>query len=96
MQTASLIPYIASVSFPLALRPMLLKQRCDPFDGARWLFEPKVQDDRALILSAMAAALRGACRRRSGAMLASGGTVLDGELVVLRAEGRPDSDALAP
>ena len=51
---------LVSIPLPFAFRPMLFKQRGEPFDGARWLFEPKwdgwrclaaVQDDRAMLLS---------------------------------------------
>ena len=39
-----------TIPFPVALRPMLLKQRREPFGGARWLFEPKWDGWRALAM----------------------------------------------
>lgn len=98
--------YIAAVTahLPLGLRPMLLNQRRDPFDGARWLFEPKwdgwralalVDGGRSLLLSRNGHDLTKSFPAVAEAVRAlPSGAILDGELVVLDGQGRPDFDAL--
>ena len=83
---------------------MLLQQRREPFDGDRWLFEPKWDGWRCI---AAAHGGRASLYSRNGndltrrfpsvaAALASlpAGTVLDGELVILDPDGCPDFSAL--
>ena len=47
---AAYIPAV-TIPFPFAIRPMLPKQRREPFDGAYWLFEPKWDGWRALAMA---------------------------------------------
>ena len=83
---------------------MLLKHCREAFDGARWLFKPKwdgwrclaaVQDGRAMLLSRNGRDLtRGIPGVPQALSALPSGTVLDGELVILNAEGRPEFDTL--
>ena len=86
---------------PTFVEPMLATPGTAPFDDADWLFEPKWDGYRIqAIISGGSVALRTRNRNNAGrlfpellgkpAWLAAPEAIVDGEVVVLDAEGRPD------
>jgi bifunctional non-homologous end joining protein LigD len=90
--------------FPTTLKPMLLQSEKEPFNREGWIFEPKLDGMRAIVLVD-----RGSCKILSKTGRSLNATfpelltvlsehkdqlVLDGEIVALTPDGRPDFEAL--
>jgi len=98
-------PGVQDADFPLAIKPMLAEPATEPFDSKDWAFEVKWDGVRALLFLNKSMKIKELQSRKGSdithrypelareidsAVMCQDSVVLDGEIVVLDNEGRPD------